>query len=193
MERKSHLEIARMQMACGGLAIIDRHTLREALPSNWASAQDALAGGTPMRDMVLALMSEYPKAKWFTTKLAGRPVLGLARTIDSIERRIETLTGYVITEVSPTNAPSSILHQEKREEVVRPDPPDELAGFDLEKTLKTLPHHTCANRASGLEMLEKYWLRYPDAFDGGVYLADERERHEAMVSTLKSTHPEMEF
>ncbi len=194
MERKSHLQIARLQMACSGLSIVDRDTLYTALPSNWASSQDALLSGLALREIVSALTIEYPAAHWFKAQLGGRPVLGLARTLGGIEQRIETLTGHPVKALTPTQNPLSVLNFEPRDEPFKPTPePDVLDGFDLAQALATIPHHTCAVRASRLELIETYWLRHPETFDATAYLGDERDRREMFAARLQAAYPDLEF
>lgn len=82
MERKSHISIARHQIAASGISIIDRDVLYAACPTNWASSQEQVMVGNRVRDMAAALRVEYPACKWFECLLGGRAVLGLARTLE---------------------------------------------------------------------------------------------------------------
>lgn len=65
--------------------------------------------GSRVRDMVSALRVEYPACKWFECFLDGRAVLGLARTLEDIEKRVLYLTGKSVTGVKAVNDPLSNL------------------------------------------------------------------------------------
>lgn len=194
--RKSHLAIARHQMAATGLSIIDRETLYGSMPSAWSSSQEAVLVGDNMRDMLTALRVEYAGCHWFECLLAGRAVLGLTRTMEDIEKRVLYLTAKPCTGVKSVADPLSVLAVESSrvEEMPAPERADDLAGFDLADALANLPHHLCATRAASLDKVEKYWVRHPEQYvRTGIYIPGEVERHDAIRTKLKQAHPDHDF
>lgn len=196
MERKSHISIARHQLAATGLSIIDRETLYGAMPSAWSSSQEQTLVGDNVRSMVSALRNEYAGCSWFECLLGGRPVLGLARTLERIEQRVLDLTGKSVTGVKAVNDPLSVMAVESSrvKAIQAVEKVDDLAGFDLADALANLPHHQCANRAAVLDKIERYWVKHPEAYTrSGVYIPGETSRHDAIRSKLKQAHPELDF
>ena len=194
--KKSHLSIARHQLAATGLSIIDRETLHAAMPSAWSSSQESILVGDNMRDMLSALRAEYVGCWWFECLLNGRAVLGLARTLERIEQRVLDLTGKTVTGVKPITDPLSTLAVEtsRVKEIQAPEKPDDLAGFDLAEALANLPHHLCAIRAGALDKVERYWLKHPETYTRtGVYIPGEVARHDAIRAKLKQAHPAHDF
>ena len=196
MKNKSHLAIARHQLAATGMSIIDRETLHAAMPSAWASDQESMLVGDSLRSMVSALRAEHAGCWWFECLLNGRAVLGLARSLEGIEQRALYLTGKTCAGVKPIKDPLSTLAVEtsRVQEIRAPEKADDLAGFDLAEALDSLPHHLCASRATTLDKVETYWLRHPEAYTRtGVYIPGEVARHDAVRAKLKQAHPAHDF
>lgn len=196
MRTKSHLAIARHQMAATGLSIIDRETLFAAMPTAWSSSQEQTLVGDSVKSMISALRVEYAGAHWFECLLGGRAVPGLARSLEEIEKRVLHLTGKPCTGVKAIRDPMSVLAIESSrvEDIRKPEKIDMFAGFDLDAALAQLPTHLCSNRASGMDTIEGYWLAHPEQYRRtGVYIAGEAERHQAIRAKLKQAYPAHDF
>lgn len=154
--KKDYLELARLQFATAGLTIMDCELLRRALPSQRASQQEARLSRTSVRELLAAMRVDYPTAKVFEATVGGTAVLGVAWTLNDIERRVEYLTGEPAKSVKEVN-PGSLRHREtSRVPEFKKPVVDEFAGFDPVAFEKTIPAHDCHLRREGLAKIERY-------------------------------------
>ena len=185
MRRKDMIELVRLQLAASGLAVLHTDTLYAAMPALWSSRQEAMLNAVPLAEIVGAVMTEYPTATFFEFNAEGVPMLGVARTLDQIEQRLEWLTGRAAKSVKPVQ-PGSLTHRENTRITELKQPVvDEFAGFDLEAFIKTLPTWSCATRAEGILKLQRYWRRYPDQYRPEVYDASEKTMRAGFEAELQ--------
>lgn len=191
-DKKSHLAVARQQMTAAGLTVLDREVLYAASPSVWTSTREALLGGDSVRSMLSVLMVEFPTASFFEAKLGERAVIGLARTLLDIEKRLEWLTGQQATAVKLIAQPLSAVHQERtRVPAIKQEESDEFAGFELDEHIASMPRHQCHNRQTSLDKLERYWIINPSGFSAEAYMTEEAQRLEDFRNRLVSLYPEL--
>lgn len=185
MRRKDMIELVRLQLAASGLAVLHTDTLYAAMPALWSSRQEAKLNTVSLAEIVGTVMTEYPTATFFEFNAEGVPMLGVARTLDQIEQRLEWLTGRAAKSVKPVQ-PGSLTHRENtRIPELKQPVVDEFANFNQDDFIKTLPTWSCATRAEGILKLQRFWRRYPDQYRPEVYDASEKTMRAGFEAELQ--------
>jgi hypothetical protein len=184
MRRKDLTEVARLQLAASGLAVLHIETLYAAMPAAWANRQEALLRAPPLAEIVTTLAVEYPTATFIEFNTDGAAMLAVTRSLNMIEERLEYLTGRTAKTITVVE-PNSVRHREKTKipELKQPVV-DEFERFNQDDFLKTLPTWSCATRTEGILKLQRFWRRHPDLYRPEVYDASERAMRTAFDAEM---------
>ncbi|GAB6048450.1 hypothetical protein JCM19379_22790 [Methyloparacoccus murrellii] len=154
---KKYLNHVQQCLAYAGLAVLDCQTIYELEPWSWPHRVSATLDSVHPLKLAHALIACLPGLHFIECDLAGRRVLVAARSLLSIEDRLETLTGHrpaAIKEVKPTTA--AFLEQTRVPEVKQPleleFPPD----FDPEAFAAAIPRHDCPRRVQMTAKLRRW-------------------------------------